>query len=294
MTGARRVVLAAVVAVDVVELAAQAGGEGHAVPGIAIALVAAAFLAAFARGRSPLATGLAALAALAVLESVAAAFSFGHQRVHFASGATLAGWLVGLAFARAATQAESGDHGAVVERGDAFAEAGAIAGLAATYVDSGLSKLLNGGLAWADASSVQTAILTQHAVDDSSPLGRYSAFVVEHRGAAFALASATLVLELGAFLMIVGPRIRAAWAVLLVGFHVNVSLVTQTIFYVQACVLLLAFAFPLDRAPPPVVAPGRSRLAVRATARWVVVAVAAAWLVRELSSLGPLASRAGP
>ena len=289
MTRARRVVLAAVVALDVTVLAvvahrsaAEASGERPwlrllaSVPSVgvltAIGLAGAAF---FARGRRPLAAGLLALTALSALESVAAAFSGSHQRVVFASGATLAGWLVGLAFARR-----------VGERRDAsFAETGAVAALAATYVDAGLSKLIDGGLHWADATSVQVAILVHHPVDDPSPLARYAHFLVDHPGAAQALSIATLAFELGAVALVLGPRIRMLWALLLVSFHVNVALVTHDIFYLQSCVLLLALSVPPGGATPRV-SPERTRDATRALGRWVVVAVAGAWLVRTLGAMG--------
>jgi hypothetical protein len=289
VTRARRIVLAAVVALDVTVLAvvahgsaAEATGERPwlrllaSVPSVgviaAIGLVGAMF---FARGRRPLAAGLLALAALTALESLAAAFSGSHQRVVFASGATLAGWLVGLAFARRAGEGPD----------ESLAETGGVAALAATYVDAGLSKLIDGGLHWADATSVQVAILVHHPVDDPSPLAHYARFLVQHPGAAQALSIATLAFELGAVALVLGPRIRKLWAVLLVSFHVNVALVTHDIFYVQTCVLLLAFSFLPARAMPPV-SPERTRDATRAVGRWIVVAVAGAWLVRTLGAMG--------
>ena len=284
----RRLVLACVVALDTVMLALRAhmdgGGRGGALGLLAsapclmlVALAGLAGLVAFARGRRTFAAGLVALGAAASLETVAAAVSWGHQRAFFAGGATLAGWLFGLAFARRAGEEEGAG---------ALAEAGAIAGLAATYVDSGLSKLLGGGLAWT-AGGVQTAILTNHPVDDTSFLAAYARFLVDHAGAAQALATLTLVAELGAFALVLGPRIRQAWALLLVGFHVNVHLVAPNILYLQACVLLVAFSWPRDRSPGPVLSPETTRETTRALGRWVVVAVAAAWLVREGSALRP-------
>ncbi|HEY8087758.1 MAG TPA: hypothetical protein VIF09_07935 [Polyangiaceae bacterium] len=282
----RRLVLACVVALDMALLAIRAHVDGTTRSGalgvltsapclVLLALIGLSSLLAFARGRRTLVAGSIALAATASLESLAAAVSWGHQRAFFASGATLAGWLFGLAFARRAGE----DEGA-----EALAEAGAIAGLAATYVDSGLSKLLGGGLAWT-AGGVQTAILTNHPVDDTSFLAPYARFLVDHAGAAQALAALTLVAELGAFALVLGPRIRQAWAVLLVGFHVNVHLVAPNILYLQACVLLVAFSWPRDRSSAPALSPEKTRETARALGRWVLVAVAAAWLVREGSAL---------
>lgn len=285
----RRLVLACVVALDTVTLAFLAHVDGATRGGAlgvltstacvaVLALAGLVALVAFARERRTLTAGVVALASAAALESLAASVSSGHQRAFFAGGASLAGWLFGLAFARRA--------GAGGEEGGTLAEAGAIAGLAATYVDSGLSKLLGGGLAWT-AGGVETAILTNHPVDDTSFLAGYARFLVDHPAAAQALAVMTLVAELGAFALVLGPRIRLAWALLLVGFHVNVHLVAPNILYLQACVLLVAFAWPWGRSPAPALPPRSTRGATLALGRWVVVAVAAAWLVREGSALRP-------
>lgn len=284
----RRLVLACVVALDTVGLAFRAHVDGATRSGVVgvltstacvaiLALTGLLALAAFARGTRTLTAGVVALASTATLEALAAAVSWGHQRAFFAGGATLAGWLFGLVFARRAGEEEGAGT---------LAEAGAIAGLAATYVDSGLSKLLGGGLAWT-AAGVQTAILTNHPVDDASFLAAYARFLVDHAGAAQALATLTLVAELGAFALVLGPRIRQAWALLLVGFHVNVHLVAPNILYLQACVLLVAFSWPRDRSLSPALSPEKTRETTRALGRWVVVAVAAAWLVREGSALRP-------
>ncbi len=148
---------------------------------------------------------------------------------------------------------------------------------------------------WADATNVRVAVLVNHPVDDPTPLGAYARFVVENRAAAQALSAATLAIELGAFVLVLGPRIRMLWAGLIVAFHLNVALLAQNIFYVQTCILLLTFCFPWENlrrgapAPPaPSVpwAPAQIRAAARSVGSWVVVAAAGAWLARALG-FGP-------
>ena len=120
----------------------------------------------------------------------------------------------------------------------------------APYVEAGLSKLTTSGLVWADATVLRSAILSTHPVDDSSLLALYARLVVDSGGVARALSVATLVIQLGAVAYVVGPRLRMLWGALLLSFHVNVALLSQSIFYVQSCVLLLAFSFPWGRIFP--------------------------------------------
>jgi len=291
-----RYVVAGVTAADTIVLAFEAHHKAAEVarPGehslerliastpclLVLAAASLAGLASFARRRSPLAAGLVALAALAVLEHTKATFTFaGHSRIFFAGGAALAGWLFGLAFARQIRR--DGDP--------AFAEAGAIAGLAATYVDAGLSKVLDAGLVWADANSVRIAVLVNHPVDDPSVLGAYARFLVENGTAAHALSIVTLVIELGAFVYLFGPRARVVWGTLLIAFHVNVALVAQNIFYVQATILLVAFSYPWAGREQPTAAPPAPELTRAAATRmgaWVGATVAVAWLARAAGAFG--------
>jgi hypothetical protein len=309
----RRLVLAMVAALDVIALAGHAYREGvaatHREGGSPSMLVASALTSApglvvvaalglvalyfFARRRAAVTPGLVALAALATLDTAQAVLSSAHSRIFFASGAALAGWLVGLAFAR---QLRGASGPSADDSDEALAGAGAIAALAATYVNAGLSKVVRAGFLWADATSVQVAILVNHPVDDPTPLASYARFVVENRAAAHALSAATLAIELGAFVLVLGPRARMLWASLIVAFHLNVALLAQNIFYVQTCVLLLTFCFPWEKlrrgapAPRPPAntwAPAQTRAAARRVGRWVVVAAAGAWLARALGVFGP-------
>jgi hypothetical protein len=290
-----RYVLAGVSALDVVELAnschrshASAGREGGHPLALLLAStpcllvlagIALCALLLFARRRSSLVTGLAAVMVLAILEKTSATLAVaGHSRNYFAGGASLAGWLFGLAFARRMDR--KGD--------ESLAAAGAVAGLAATYVDAGLSKVFRSGVLWADAGA-RVAVLSNHPIDDTSMLGAYARFVAENGGAARALSIATLVIELGAFLCLFGPRLRMVWGTLLLAFHVNVALATQTIFYVQASILLVAFSYPWGGGTAMASAlpdPGQTRASAAYAGAWVTAAVAVAWLARAAGAFG--------
>lgn len=256
---------------------------------VGIGLVALAY---FARRGARLGPGLVGLVALATLEHThAALFIGGHQRAYFAVGSMLGGWFVGLLFARALST--SGTRRVALD--ETLAEAGALAGLAATYVDSGLSKLTKAGWMWTDATTLRSAILSNHDIDDTSPLASFGRFVVEHDAVARAFSVATIVVQLGAVLYVLGPRLRILWGTLLLAFHVNVALTTQ-ILYLYNCILLVAFSFPWARilrrkaaAPPrpPALAPGQTRRAALVVAPWIAFAVAAAWVTRALGIVGP-------
>jgi hypothetical protein len=208
-------------------------------PVVVLAAVALASLFLFARREAAPWPAVPALVAMAILEHTLARLSpAGHHHSFFASGAVLAGWAAGLAFARW--------RGRPVEEHERVAEAAGAAALAATYVDAGLSKLVHAGALWLDAATLRSALVSNMAVDDASPLASYARFVVDHDGFARALSAGTLAIQLGAVLFLVGPRARMLWGALLLAFHVNVGLLTG-FEYKQAAVLLVAFAFPWER-----------------------------------------------
>ncbi len=236
---------------------------------VGVALVGAAALVLAVRARTRLVGLVGALASSAVLGEALAATSAGPWRARFFVGATLLGAIVGEAWARWAGAATR----------ERALEAGALGMLAATWFGAGLSKLTQAGLAWADATTLR-AIAVAHAHVDAPGL---AATVAESADAARALAIATLVVQLGAPGLLLGPRVRLWVALAIVGFHVGVAVVTR-IGYWQPVVLLLAFALPWPRwiaalrrddvdepAPPH---------AGRATARVLMVSlvlVAIAW-----------------
>lgn len=222
------------------------GGHAAFVWG-AVALAMGA-LVAFAAARAPLRSGVLALAVLALFAESHAAIVGGPQRNVFASGAALLGWLCGLAWGRGLGATARED----------LAEAGAIAAFAATYVAGGVSKLAARGLGWADALTLQDLLLAQQRVSAHGAGARLAAALVERPDLCRALALATLVIELSAFLMLVAPRPRAVVASLLAGFHLAVGLLTG-IGYLGNLRLLMLLGLPwprlLERLPVPSLPP---------------------------------------
>jgi hypothetical protein len=223
-------------------------GERPAVVAIlALAGVAALFL--FARRPAAILPGSIALLVMASLSESHTALSGGVSHFPFVGGAALLGWLLGLAYARGLRPRRAGAFD------EALAEAGAVAMVAATYVCSGLAKLVKSGPAWADDTTLRATVLSLHRVDDTSVLGAYARLVVAHPGASRALAAASLIIETCAFLYVAHPRLRVLWGALLLGFHLNVLLLLG-IPYVLAAATVLLFSFPWPRlAGPPAAAP---------------------------------------
>jgi hypothetical protein len=247
----------------------------------ASAFVIVVALAAFALGRAPLRSATLALAVLALLAESHAALRGGPHHNVFAVGVALLGWSIGLAWGR-------GLGGRARED---LAEAGALATLAATYVAAAASKLAARGLDWAEPLTLADLLLSQHRVSDHGVGASLVAAIVAHPGVCQALAVTTLVIQLGAPLMLAGPRARVVAGGSLLAFHLTISRLVG-IGYVGNMMLLALFCVPwpwffprllagLPAAPPvpepePIVA---RRVAVAAMAI-LVAAVGAAWLLR--------------
>lgn len=217
-----------------------------------VVLVGLGALLCFALARWTLASGVAALASLALLNESYAALSPGPMHHLFFSGAMLLGWIAGAAYARSLF-APSGPGRDVEE---SYAEVGAVGVLATIYFSAGCSKLLHGGLGWSHGLALRLAILSQMRVSGSQLTTPIARLVVETPWIANAMSAGTLVLQLGAPLLLVGPRVRAAWAAMLVCFHVGVAVVAG-FAYVEATALLALFGVPWPR----LAARGRSRSA---------------------------------
>jgi hypothetical protein len=213
-------------------------GRSTIVLGVLVALgLYAAF--EFARRRASLLAGLGMTAILGILSEAIGALARSPQRGYFSLGAALYGWLGGLAYARLLRKAPC-------DADEELAEAGAAAGIAATYVNAAISKGVSSGLAWIDTSTLRAVVVSHHRVDDRSLLGLYAGFVVDHPSFSRALLAATLVLQAGAFLYTVSRTSRMVWGTALLVFHTNVSFLAH-IGYSKARMLLLLFSFPWPR-----------------------------------------------
>jgi hypothetical protein len=119
---------------------------------------------------------------------------------------------------------------------------------AATYVIAGVAKLRGAGLHWADGDILRhyvayDAVRKQALGSIHSPLG---AWLVQYRWPFVPFSALTLVLELGAPLALLGPRIAAVWALGIWGFHVAVLLLMAIAFPYPLTVGLLPF-LPAER-----------------------------------------------
>ncbi len=261
--------------------------------------LAAAF--GFARGWAPLRLGALLLLTLHLAEESAGRAFRSLPPEPFQPGLFLYGWLLGLLWAR-----ESG-LGRDRHRGEALAEAGALAACAASYVLAGFSKLAHHGLDW-DHRAIWHVVLSLRPIDGwiDSALGLdLSAIVVGSRPIAAALAALAIAIQLGAVGLCVGGMARRGAAALLVAMH-GAMLVLAAAFDPEVILLLTVFCrlWPGGtRLPAPApaalttvegeaVAPMTHRLAHRlmwACAIWVAVA----WLspLRAWMAYAPLLPR---
>ncbi len=102
-------------------------------------------------------------------------------------------------------------HGGNGADREQLAEAGAVGVLAALYVGSGVSKVLNGGIGWADQTTLRSTILAQQVLGGWRWVEAYRAAVIEHARLAQVLAAGALVIELGGFLLLVNRSLRVFW-----------------------------------------------------------------------------------
>jgi hypothetical protein len=221
--------LALLCAREMVLIAAALGKSALTISLTAVGLLA---LLQFARRWHPIACGVIALTALSVLSQLHAIAEGGPMRHEFAVGVALLGWLCGLAWSRSAEVAVA----------ESFAEIGAAAALAATYVDAGISKLLHGN--WAESATLRAMLVAHRRVDDLSLAGKYARFIVENAHFAQALSWTTLAVQLGAVLYLFAPR--WIWGTLLLIFHLHVAFLTG-IYYWGALYLLALFSYRWPR-----------------------------------------------
>ena len=244
-----RVILAAVVAVDLLMFHsflgdARADALAAGVPldafseflsrpvvTAAIVLVGIAAVVGFGRRSGRLWQGLLALAALTLL-STAHTQLFGSPWRHlFFSGLCLTGWLLGLAFARF--------QGPPMQ--ESYACTGSIALLGAAYLNSGISKLVYGGLTWISGLPVQSAIVAQSGLVSDGIASAYAFWVATMPAVAGVFSTATVIFELAGPLMLVGRKTRLCVALGLFGMHANIYVLTSHILYWESMVLLLSF-----------------------------------------------------
>jgi hypothetical protein len=134
------------------------------------------------------------------------------------------------------------------------------------YVVAGIAKLRIGGWAWVDGDVLRHQIAFDNARkellgDTTSPLAPW----ILRQGWILAPATwATMVVELGAPLALLGRRVAVVWCALTFGFHLAVLGVMVILFPYQLLGIALAPLLPVERLPATV---GRWRERFRPASR---------------------------
>jgi len=218
---------------------------GSNLPALAvIASVGVAASVQFARRAGQIGYALAAICAAGVLVEAQAALLEGPMRFLFFSGAALTGWVAGLVFAR--FQGLDARRPEQTRRAEALAEQGAVSAVAACYLGAVASKLGSTGVRWVVDGGLQSTIAAQHTWGRSALLDALALAALEHAWLVHGLAGFTLLSQASAVLLPFSRRGRSLSALLLLGFHTGVWLLTP-IAFPQAMVLLVAFGFPWPR-----------------------------------------------
>jgi hypothetical protein len=269
LAGLIRGALAAVVAADLVSFAlfvreARADALAHGValsaiadllsspPATAVLVIVGVAAAVWFAGRpGRVVAGIVALAALTVLSTLHAELYGSPWRHLFFSGICLLGWLLGLAAAR-------GQGGPSDE---SYAQVGSTALLGAAYLNSGISKIVYGGLDWVSGFPIQVIVVGQDGLVADGILSGYRAWVAMTPSAAAFFTIATLVFELSGPLMLVGRTTRAVVALGLLAMHANIYLLTDILYWESMVVLALFGLVP--NLPPAVVSEPQSSVAER-------------------------------
>lgn len=224
----------------------------------------------FASGPRRWAWGWAALIVLTVPLYAYTSVARGFHGHFLHAGAALLGWLLaGGAAAMWQRRAATDDDDGAVGSQESWAAVGALGAFAATHVNAGLAKLTGLGMDAVSPWIIQLSLHMDHAVGAASPLAPIWEPVLASPALAGAVAWLFLLAELGAVLLLAGPRVRRPVAVGLVLYHALMSALFGMVFY-EALVILAVLAWPSQDWGGPVGRHGRRRLA-----QWAGVASAA-------------------
>lgn len=119
----------------------------------------------------------------------------------------------------------------------------------ATYVLAGIAKLRIGGFDWMTGDSVRNQVAYSAARLDllgatGSPVGRW---LIRYGWLFPPAAVATVVLELGAPLALIGGRVRTAWVAAIWGMHLAIAVLMLVVFPYPLTLVAFAPLFPLER-----------------------------------------------
>lgn len=254
----------------------------HAWTLVPLALVTIFAIARFARARDPVRWGLIALALRAVVAECNVAVTGQIAAEWHVSGLCLGGWIAGVAYAQYAHDASARGDDPVSRR---FAEAGVTTGVVAMYVAAGVSKVLRAGFAWSRPEMIWHVAYASIRVDGDDVRSRLALALIEHPWLARASSTATLVVETGAFMMLVSRRWRQAVCLALIAMHMSFyAFVRLSAPQTVAMCLLLAFDWQaiLARRRGEAVEPLADPPLDAARARSLLSTLALAWVALTL------------
>jgi hypothetical protein len=207
----------------------------------ALGVVGCVAIVAFARAKDPLLPGVAALVTARAQHELLSATLGVFQQNYYQAGGALAGWVAGRAFVRAWNHF---DRTPIGERdAERIAGYGAMGMLAATWVNAGVSKLHETGLAWATSDSLRLMLLAHWRPGHAAWREALLLYVVAHPSLATALQAATLVVELGAAFLLARGWLRVAAGTALLALHAGIFALSG-IYFFEAAALAAVFGFP--------------------------------------------------
>lgn len=167
------------------------------------------------------------------------------SRNSFFPGVMLLGWVLGLIWARIIAGKDANRLEGRVFR-EKFAEAGAMACIAAGYTSSALSKLFASGFDWISHHQVRWLVLAQEPLATWPWLIAYRNFVIENPSVGWFSALMTIVIEGGGFILLWDKRFRLLWTAMIWALHINIILLC-VMPYLEPMALLAVFAIPWPR-----------------------------------------------
>lgn len=196
----------------------------------------------FLGSRASLAAGFVAILGMKLsAESFATVFSV-HNMDFYQGGAMLLGVVIGESYARL-RGIDPGRSRAEWWEARRFGMTGALGMLAGSYMAAGSSKLFGGGIAWATSSALRLMLISHTEVDGPAWAVTIPRWTADSPLLCMGLEAGTLIIQLGTFSLLLGPRIRQLWAALIVAFHTGIWL-TSHILFVSPLVFSAAVAFP--------------------------------------------------
>ena len=248
---------------------------------VALALLALYGLARYAGRKSTLGHALLGLAGMEGCFAVyAAIYPTGHEDLVQASAALL-GWVAAHAIARAAKVGQGrGVDGELVEM--RWAAFGFLTLLGATYMNAAMSKLSGSGGRWAGSDTLQLMVLSHFEYGRSGGLTELRWQVGQSAALCSVLSGLTLVVQLGAFALVI-DRTRRLWAFFLLSMHLGIY-ASSRILFVQVLVVLAAIVVPWSWRKAPrgesEGAPPDTSIAERASIGRALLGAAAAGFAR--------------